>query len=112
MWKAKNVDPSVIAMINIDTYDWVVHATTNTNQSSSESTNNTSSNSTRPTIEKNDCACSFCSGTGTLRIKSIEVYYPDVLKDGRVVGRSSYSKTRTIYEDLTCTRCLGTGKCK
>lgn len=59
-----------------------------------------------------DCVCSFCSGTGTLRIKSIQVYYPDVVKDGRVVGKSSTSQTRTIYEDLTCTRCLGTGKCK
>lgn len=60
-----------------------------------------------------DCACSFCSGTGTLRIKSIEVYYPDVVDSyGRVTHQYSTSKTRTIYEDMTCTRCLGTGKCK
>ena len=66
----------------------------------------------QPATENKNCICTFCSGIGTMRIKSIEVYYPDVVKDGRVVGRSSTSQTRTIYEDLTCTRCLGTGKCK
>jgi len=64
-------------------------------------------------IPSTDCVCSFCSGTGTLRIKTTEVYYPDILNsDGKVIGRSNTSKTRPLIEDITCTRCLGTGKCK
>lgn len=59
-----------------------------------------------------DCVCSKCNGSGTFTVKTIELYYPEIIKDGKVVGRSNYSKTIDKYEKMTCGRCLGTGKCK
>lgn len=59
-----------------------------------------------------DCVCSKCNGTGKFTVKTIEVYYPEVVNsNGKVVGYSSYSKTIDKYEDMTCGKCLGTGKC-
>jgi hypothetical protein len=78
----------------------------------SERNNNSNEQTYTKSQSTTACICSKCNGSGTMRIKSIEVYYPDVVNsNGQVVGKSSYSKTIDKYEDLTCTKCLGTGKC-
>jgi tetratricopeptide (TPR) repeat protein len=85
---------------------------TNTNNLSAESTNYTPTNTYQTETEKTACICSKCNGSGTFRVKTVEVYYPNVVNsNGQVVGKSSYSKTIDKYEDLTCGKCLGTGKC-
>lgn len=56
------------------------------------------------------CVCSKCGGTGTMSIRSAKIWYSDVYENGKKVGTATNSGWE--YEDIKCTRCLGTGKCK
>jgi hypothetical protein len=60
---------------------------------------------------KKDCLCDRCGGSGKISFKSFKTWEINN-------GTDSYGNTKTIKqtgyvdEDQTCTRCLGTGKCK
>lgn len=56
------------------------------------------------------CVCSKCGGSGTMSIRSAKIWYSDVYENGKKVGTAT--NTGWEYEDIKCTRCLGTGKCK
>lgn len=56
------------------------------------------------------CVCDKCGGSGTMSIRSAKIWYSDVYENGKKVGTAT--NTGWEYEDIKCTRCLGTGKCK
>ena len=57
-----------------------------------------------------ECVCDKCGGNGKITFKSAKIWDEPVYKNGDQVG--TVRKSGWEYEDVTCTRCLGTGKCK
>jgi hypothetical protein len=56
------------------------------------------------------CLCNKCGGSGKMTIRSTKIWDSDVYENGTKVGTARNSGWE--YEDIKCTRCLGTGKCK
>ncbi len=56
------------------------------------------------------CKCDFCGGNGKTRFKSAKTWETPVYENGKEVGTAT--KFGWEFEDVTCTKCLGTGKCK
>lgn len=56
------------------------------------------------------CVCDKCGGSGKMSIRSAKIWYSDVYENGKKVGTATNSGWE--YEDIKCTRCLGSGKCK
>ncbi len=59
---------------------------------------------------KKNCVCDKCGGSGKTTFKSAKLWDSDVYENGKKVGTVRNSGWE--YEEVTCTRCLGTGKCK
>jgi len=56
------------------------------------------------------CVCDKCGGTGKTTFKSAKIWKTPVIENGKDVGTATNFGWE--YEDVKCTRCLGTGKCK
>lgn len=57
-----------------------------------------------------ECVCDKCNGSGIFTFKSAKIWYSPVYENGKQVGTATNHGWE--YEDIKCTRCLGTGKCK
>ena len=57
------------------------------------------------------CSCERCNGSGKITVSSFKTWEitngTDSYGNVRKIKQSGY-----VYEDQTCTRCLGSGKCK
>lgn len=63
----------------------------------------------RESEPQKECKCDKCNGTGKFTFKSAKIWYSPVYENGKQVGTATNHGWE--YEDIKCTRCLGTGKC-
>jgi len=57
-----------------------------------------------------ECICDKCNGSGKITFKSAKLWDTPIYENGKQVGTTRNSGWE--YEDIKCTRCLGTGKCE
>lgn len=64
-----------------------------------------------PATTETRCTCDRCNGSGKISVSSFKTWEisngTDKYGNAKTIKKSGY-----VYEDQTCTKCLGSGKCK
>jgi tetratricopeptide (TPR) repeat protein len=108
--KVKTLNPSMTATVNSTLDEWEGRTNTNDVRQPTVLYNSTNTPFQTANTEKHECVCTKCKGSGKTVFKSSKLWYETVYDNGKYVGRTTNFGWE--YEDVICSRCLGTGKCK